>query len=42
MGLGLTISKLIAENMGGNLSMESEWNKGSKFIFTCKVELGLN
>jgi two-component system sensor histidine kinase/response regulator len=38
IGLGLPISKLIVEMMEGKLSVESEVNKGSKFIFTCKLK----
>ena len=33
-GLGLYISKSVAEMMGGGISVESEPGKGSKFVFT--------
>lgn len=33
-GLGLTLCRDFIETMGGSLSIESELNKGSKFIFT--------
>jgi len=36
-GLGLPITKRIVELMGGKIWIESELNKGSKFIFTVKV-----
>ncbi len=32
-GLGLSISKLLSEKLGGNLSFKSNENKGSEFIF---------
>ena len=32
-GIGLTISKEIVEKQGGKITMESEFNKGSKFSF---------
>ena len=37
-GLGLAISKRIVELMGGNIWIESEIGKGSKFAFTIKVK----
>ncbi|MBU0766927.1 PAS domain-containing protein [Patescibacteria group bacterium] len=33
-GLGLYISKMVAENMGGKLSFESEEGKGTKFVLS--------
>jgi CheY-like chemotaxis protein len=39
-GLGLAISKRIVELMQGKIWIESELNKGSKFIFTIKVKRG--
>jgi len=39
-GLGLAISKQIVELMQGKIWIESELNKGSKFIFTIKVQKG--
>ena len=39
-GLGLSISKHIVELMGGEIWVESESEKGSKFIFTIKVGRG--
>jgi CheY-like chemotaxis protein len=37
-GLGLAISKRIVELMQGTIWIESELNKGSKFIFTVKMK----
>ncbi len=37
-GLGLTISKQLVELMGGNIWVESEYGKGSRFIFTIETE----
>ena len=39
-GLGLTISKRLAEMMGGEIWVESEKGRGSKFSFTANFGLG--
>ena len=39
IGLGLPISKRIAEMMGGKILVESELDKGSKFTFVCKMRV---
>lgn len=38
-GIGLAISKTIAKLMGGNLTVESELNKGSIFTITFQAEI---
>ncbi|MCL2718825.1 MAG: ATP-binding protein, partial [Lachnospiraceae bacterium] len=37
IGVGLPLSKRIASMMGGNILVESELDKGAKFIFTCNL-----
>lgn len=39
-GLGLAISRRIVELMGGKIWVESEYGKGSSFIFTIKLARG--
>ncbi|NOU47568.1 MAG: PAS domain S-box protein, partial [Bacteroidales bacterium] len=39
IGIGLAISKKIAEVMGGSISLESETGKGSTFCFTFPAEI---
>jgi signal transduction histidine kinase len=41
-GLGLAIVKSIIENHGGQISVESEQDKGSRFITTLPLSLALN
>lgn len=38
-GLGLAISKNIIKLMGGEISVESQYGKGSNFYFTCLVDI---
>lgn len=38
MGLGLTISKMIIRQLGGEIAVSSQPNVGSKFTFTIPVE----
>ena len=33
MGLGLTISKMIVQNLGGDISVKSKFGVGTKFTF---------
>ncbi len=41
-GLGLVISKQLTEMMGGEMWVESEREKGSRFYFTVKFRIGNN
>jgi signal transduction histidine kinase len=38
MGVGLALSKLIVEAMGGKIWFNTYFGKGSEFIFTCKLK----
>jgi signal transduction histidine kinase len=38
MGLGLTISKMIIEQLQGSISFESTYEKGTKFEFTIPIK----
>ena len=38
-GLGLSLSKLLAEKLAGSLTVESEVNKGSKFTFLLEAQI---
>jgi signal transduction histidine kinase len=40
-GLGLTISRRLAELLGGRIWVESEPGKGSSFIFTVRLGMGM-
>ncbi len=40
VGLGLTISRQLAELMNGTIGFESEQNRGARFWFTVKLPLG--
>jgi signal transduction histidine kinase len=38
MGLGLTISKMILQQLGGEITCKSELDQGSKFSFVIPLE----
>ena len=38
VGIGLSIAKALCENLGGEMSLESELNRGSTFYFTIPYE----
>jgi signal transduction histidine kinase len=38
MGLGLTISKMIVQQLGGQIFCESQYGKGSKFEFNIPTD----
>ena len=42
MGFGLTISKKILQQLGGEITVESEYGKGSCFRFKIKLQEMLN
>lgn len=39
MGLGLTISKMIIQTLGGEITLKSNFGAGSEFIFTLPLEM---
>ena len=39
IGLGLHICRKLVRKLGGNIICESEWQKGSTFTFTVKVDV---
>ena len=40
LGLGLLLSRRIAERMGGSLTAENRRTGGSRFVFSCAAEMG--
>jgi len=38
MGLGLTISKMILQQLNGEITVDSEYHKGSTFTFRIPIE----
>jgi signal transduction histidine kinase len=38
MGLGLTVSRKIAQKLGGDLTLDESYNEGARFILTLPVE----
>ena len=39
LGLGLSLCKSIADRLEGDISVESEYGKGSTFVFSCVVDI---
>lgn len=38
MGLGLTICRLISNRFGGSIELDTEYNKGARFVFTHPIK----
>jgi signal transduction histidine kinase len=38
LGLGLTICKLIAERIGGTISLDTNYKNGARFVFTHPIK----